>query len=53
MGTIGVARQKNVIKMVHNWINDGQQQVLFSHGAELTIYPAECGKVEYHQHYLS
>ena len=53
MGTICAVRQTNMIKMVHNWINNGEQQGIFSQGAELIRYPAECGKVEYHQHYLS
>ena len=46
-------RQTNVIKLVHNWINDGHQQDLFSNQLHFTECPADCGQIETHQHYIS
>ena len=39
--------------MVHNWIYNGQQQDLFAKQTHFTHCPAECGKIEYHQHYMA
>ena len=53
MGKLDKVRQTNVIKLVHNWVNDGHQQDLFAKQTHFTECPAECGQIEHHQHYLS
>ena len=51
--SLDAIRKTNVIKLSHNWVNDGHQKDLFSQGIETTLCPAECGLMETHQHYLS
>ena len=53
MKSIPNTKQTNVIKMVHNWIHDGYQKDLFATEGEAHICPAECGRREAHQHYIS
>lgn len=48
MAELDNVRQNNVIKLVHNWINNGQQQDLFSNQQHFTQYPAECCQIETH-----
>ena len=53
METTIIVRQTNVVKMLHDWVNEGQQQDLFLNDKEVTQYPAECGRVDHHKHYTS
>lgn len=45
--------QTNVIKLVHNWNNGGQQQDFFANQHHFSQCPAELGQIERHQHYMS
>ena len=51
--TLDNVRQTNVIKLVHNWIHDGQKQDLFANQHHFSQCPVECDQIEYHQHYMS
>ena len=53
MKTLTDTKQTNVIKMTHNWIHDGYQKDLFATEGDAHLYPAECGRLEAHQHYIS
>ena len=39
--------------MTHNWIHDGYQKDLFATDGEVHLCPAEYGRQEAHQHYIS
>ena len=47
--------QTNIIKMVHDWVNDGHQKKLFQNPEDPSEHkcPTGCGQIETHQHYLS
>ena len=51
--TLSKVKHTNVVKLVHNWVNDGHQKGLFLESTEPTACPAECGRTENHQHYLA
>jgi len=53
MSKLDNVRQTNVIKLVHNWINDGQQYDLFSNQQHFSQCPAECDQIETNHHYIS
>ena len=53
LSSLPAATQTNAIKMVHNWIHDGHQKDLFSTEGEVHMCPADCGRWEAHQHYIS
>ena len=44
-------QETNVIKLVHNWQNDGHQNHLHSEGKETPECPV-CGKYEHHYHFF-
>ena len=53
LGSISAVSQTNAIKMIHNWIHDGYQKDLFAKEGDVHLCPAECGRQEAHQHYIS
>ena len=53
INTIPAVRQTNIIKMTHSWIHGGHQEDLFSTEGDMHLYPAACGEMESHQHYIS
>ena len=53
LGSLPATAQTNVIKLTHNWVHDGYQKDLFAQDGDRHPCPAECGRLEAHQHYLS
>ena len=51
MASLLVVRETNVVKLVHNWQNDGHQKHLHSEGEETPECPV-CGKYEHHYHFF-
>ena len=51
MDKLPATRATNVIKLVHNWQNDGHQQFLHSEGETPNLCPC-CDKPEDHLHFL-
>ena len=43
VNTLDRVQHTNVVKLAHNWVNDGHQRDSFSEGLEQTLRPSECG----------
>ena len=52
MKSLSGEKATNVIKLVHNWQNDGHQKHKHSKGEKSGACPA-CGEMESHLHFIS
>ena len=42
----------NVLKLVNEWQNDGQQKEFFYEDSDKTMCPSGCGEMEYRIHFI-